>query len=519
MCCGQTGTAISLCSVVSFWGAAPWLFLPQGDLPLTSLMMLVMLGLSSGGIASLAPYRRAVFSFTVPMLIGLAGAMLWRGGGVNIFLAVCAFAYLYGNLKFGVRQNKLLTEALRSRYEKEDLSKRLSEQAKSLAEQAKLLKEQVRIAENANLEKTRFLASASHDLRQPLHSIGLFAATLLAKRTSTPDEPLVRNLMICVDALEASFTAMLDVSKLDAGVVEFNPQPVALVDLFQKLGTSFAQQAEALGLGLRFKPGGKWVYGDPILLERLLGNLVHNALKFTRHGGVVLVARTRGNCVSVEVWDTGAGIDASDLPRIFDEFYQLANPERDRSKGLGMGLAIVKRLSNLMNMPLTVYSKVGHGTVFKLLVPLAGPLHEKRLSPPRNGPQLISNKLSGKRVLIVDDEETVRNSTAIVLRMHGLHVETAEGIQQALEMVTRPGQHLDAVITDLRLRNEENGIDLVCQIRAKLGQNFPALLVTGDIAPDRVQLVKQSGLRVLYKPVSVDGLLSALDDLLSYTGT
>jgi DNA-binding NtrC family response regulator len=119
----------------------------------------------------------------------------------------------------------------------------------------------------------------------------------------------------------------------------------------------------------------------------------------------------------------------------------------------------------------------------------------------------------------VDDEETVRNSTAIVLRMHGLHVETAEGIQQALEMVTRPGQHLDAVITDLRLRNEENGIDLVCQIRAKLGQNFPALLVTGDIAPDRVQLVKQSGLRVLYKPVSVDGLLSALDDLLSYTGT
>lgn len=501
------------------WGLAPWMFFPTGNQPLISLMMLVLLGMSSGGIASLAPYRRGIFSFTIPILIGLSSALLWQGGNVNIFLVICTLAYLYVNLNFGLQQNKLLTEALRSRYEKEDLSKRLSEQAKSLAEQAKLLTEQVRIAENANLEKTRFLASASHDLRQPLHSIGLFAATLLAKRMSTPDEPLVRNLMLCVDALEASFTAMLDVSKLDAGVIEFKPQPVALVDLFQKLGTSFSQQAEALGLGLRFKPGGKWVYGDPVLLERLLGNLVHNALKFTRHGGVVLVARTRGNCVNVEVWDTGTGIEASDLPRIFDEFYQLANPERDRSKGLGMGLAIVKRLSNLMNMPLTVYSKVGHGTVFKLLVPLAGPLHEKRLSPPRNGPQLISNKLSGKRVLIVDDEETVRNSTAIVLRMHGLHVETAEGIQQALEMVTRPGQHLDAVITDLRLRNEENGIDLVCQIRAKLGQNFPALLVTGDIAPDRVQLVKQSGLRVLYKPVSVDGLLSALDDLLSYTGT
>lgn len=482
------------------WGAAPWLFLPQGDLPLTSLMMLVMLGLSSAGIASLAPYRRAVFSFTVPMLIGLGSAMLWSGGGIHIFLSICAFAYLYGNLKFGIQQNKLLTEALRTRYEKEDLAQRLAEQ--------------VRIAERANLEKTRFLASASHDLRQPLHSIGLFGAALLAKRMSTPDEPLVRNLMLCVDALETSFTAMLDVSKLDAGVVESRSQPVALVNLFRRLETSFGRQAEAMGLSLRFKPGGKWVYGDPILMERLLGNLVHNALKFTQHGGVVLVARTRGHRVSIEVWDTGAGMAANELPRIFDEFYQLKNPERDRSKGLGMGLAIVQRLANLMNMPLTVYSKIGQGTVFKLLVPLAGPLSELGSSISHERLPSTISSLTGKKVLIVDDEEAVRGSTAEVLRLYGLQVETAEGMQQALEIALRPGLLPDAIITDLRLRDDENGIQLMSELNARLGRKLPALLITGDIAPERVQMVKQSGLRVLYKPVGIDNLMDALRELL-----
>lgn len=482
------------------WGAAPWLFLPQGDLALTSLMMLVMLGLSSAGIASLAPYRRAVFSFTVPMLIGLGSAMLWRGGGIHIFLSICAFLYLYGNLKFGIQQNKLLTEALRTRYEKEDLAQRLAEQ--------------VRIAERANLEKTRFLASASHDLRQPLHSIGLFGAALLAKRMSTPDEPLVRNLMLCVDALETSFTAMLDVSKLDAGVVESRSQPVALVNLFRRLETSFGRQAEAMGLSLRFKPGGKWVYGDPILMERLLGNLVHNALKFTQHGGVVLVARTRGHRVSIEVWDTGAGMAANELPRIFDEFYQLKNPERDRSKGLGMGLAIVQRLANLMNMPLSVYSKIGQGTVFKLLVPSAGPLSELGSSISHERLPSTIRSLTGKKVLIVDDEDAVRGSTAEVLRLYGLQVETAEGMQQALEIALRPGLLPDAIITDLRLRDDENGIQLVSELNARLGRKLPALLITGDIAPERVQMVKQSGLRVLYKPVGIDNLMDALRELL-----
>jgi signal transduction histidine kinase/ActR/RegA family two-component response regulator len=483
------------------WGLAPWLFLPTENFPLTTFMALILAAVASAGIASLAPYRRAIFSFPIPVLVGLSSALLWQGGIMYSFLGVCSLAYLYVSLRFGMQQNKLLTEALRTRYEKEDLAQRLAEQ--------------VQIAERASLEKTRFLASASHDLRQPLHSIGLFGAALLAKRKSTPDEPLVRNLMLCVDVLEASFTAMLDVSKLDAGVVQAKSQPVALAYLFQRLETSFGRQAESLGLALRFKPGRKWVYGDPILIERLLGNLVHNSLKFSQHGGVVLVARKRGQQLSVEVWDSGIGIDASELPYIFNEFYQLGNPERDRSKGLGMGLSIVQRLAKLMDMPLTVYSKVGRGTVFKLLMPLAEPQYEQLSSKPHDNINPAVSSLAGKRVLMVDDEESVRKSTAEVLRLYGIHVETADGIPQALEVAQRPGQILDMVITDLRLREGENGIDLVAELNVCLGRMLPALLITGDIAPERVQLVQQSGLRVLYKPVKIDDLLEALTELLA----
>ncbi len=482
------------------WGLAPWMFFPVGNLPLTSLMMLILLGMSSGGMASLAPYRRGIFSYIVPMLLSLSGALLWQGGSENVFLALCALLYLYVNLKFGLQQNDLLSESLRARYEKEELAKRLEEQ--------------VRIGERANIEKTRFLASASHDLRQPLHSIGLFGAALMENLKSTPNEALVNNLMLCINALEESFTVMLDVSKLDAGVVDYKPQPISLSYLFQRLEKVFERQAESQGLALRFKSGGKWVYGDPILMERLLSNLIHNSLKFTKHGGVLLVARGHGNKVSIEVWDSGIGIEANELPLIFDEFYQLYNPERDRSKGLGMGLSIVQRLSRLMDMPLKVYSRVGRGTVFKLQMRRAEVQQDKLSNAARLNTGQSKLVIAGKRVLVVDDEERVLSSTAAILRLYGMHVETAEDIQQAKEIALRQNQHLDIVITDLRLRRGEDGISLANDLNAMLGRKVPVLLVTGDIAPERIQHAQLSGLTVLYKPVNIDDLISTLNTLL-----
>ncbi len=487
------------CNALTFnavaWGSAPWFFFPAGNLPLTSVMMLLLLGVSSGGVASLAPYRPALFRFIVPILAGLAAALLWQRDVMHFFLAWCTLAYLYVSLKFGLQQNRLLTEALRARFEKEDLAQRLAEQ--------------VRIVELASLEKTRFFASASHDLRQPLHSLGLFGSAILARLAATPDEPLARNMMHCVDALEASFSSMLDVSKLDAGVVEVKAEPVALAKIFRRLQVNLGQQAESQGLALRFRPGCKWVYADAALLERMLGNLVHNALKFTQTGGVAVLARTRGQRISVEVWDSGRGIEEKEMPRIFDEFYQVGNLERDRSKGLGMGLAIVRRIARLMHVQMQVRSRPGRGTVFRLLLPRAVANTEKTLLETSEGSKAASPLLP-LHVLVVDDEETVRTSTAAALRLYGLQVDVADSLLQAREIASMPGHRLDALITDFRLRNEEDGIQVAAELRALLGWKLPVLLVTGDTAPERVRQAQQSGLRVLYKPVRAHDLVEAL---------
>lgn len=483
----------------TFWGLVPWLFFPHGDITLTSIMVLVLMGIASGGLGSVSPYRLAVFCLVLPVLTGLSTALLWQGDIVNIFLGLCALAYMALNLQLGLEQNRLINEALRARYENEALAHRLAEQ--------------VKIVERASLEKTRFFASASHDLRQPLHSLGLFGSTILSKLKDTPDEVLASNLMQCVDALEASFSSMLDVSKLDAGVVQVNTQKISLGDLFRRLQTSFGRQAESQGLSLRFKPGNKWVLTDSALLERLLGNLIHNSLKFTQRGGVVVLARTRGHHISIEVWDTGSGMDTHELPRIFDEFYQLGNRERDRSMGLGMGLAIVRRLSNLMAIPLEVKSRPGNGTVFKLKLPYVLPPKEFTQIPLRYTNTATLNALAGLRILVVDDEENVRVSTAASLSLYGIHIEVADGIQQACdiaEQLETERKPIDIVISDFRLRNNEDGIALVKEVRALLGRKLPALLVTGDTAPERVRQAQESGSRVLYKPVKILDLVEEI---------
>lgn len=413
----QAGIDYSNALVVNatIWGLAPWMFLPDDEPLVSALMMLVILGMSTGSIASLAPHRRALLSFPIPAILGLSSRMFWQGDAAHLFMGAAALIYLYVNLAFGLQQHRLLTEALRSRYEKEALARRL--------------REQIDIAERASAERTRFFAAASHDLRQPLHSLGLFGSALATRLRGGPEEALARNLMSCVTALESSFNEMLDVSRLDAGVVQARMRPVALAAVFRALDRSFAAEAEGRGLALRLRARAHWVRTDPQLLERLLGNLVHNALKFTARGGVVVGARRRGGQVSIEVWDSGCGIEAGELPRVFEEFYQVGNRERDRAQGLGMGLAIVRRLAALLQLQVEVDSRPGRGTVFRVLAPAALPVAEP--APPQQTPPRAWPVLQSARVLVIDDEEAVRASTAVVLRTAGVEVHLADGAAAA----------------------------------------------------------------------------------------
>lgn len=370
------------------------------------------------------------------------------------------------------------------------------------------LRNQVSLVEAAHSEKTRFLAAASHDLRQPMHALGLFAAALEKELRGTGHHPKIISMARAVDALEDSFGAMLDVSKLDAGIVQPNIQTFPIRDVFRRLHMHCAGQAELKGLSLRLKPGGKLVTSDPQLVERVLGNLVHNAIRYTQEGGVVVVVRSRGGRTSIEVWDTGVGIAAEELPNIFNEFYQVGNQGRDRAKGLGMGLAIVKRLVLLLGHELEVHSRPGKGTVFRLLMP-ATELAEMQ-SMVLGADTIPSAPDDDRTVLVIDDEEAVRAGMKELLESWGCVVLLAGTVAEARAVVRSHGGVIDIVVSDLRLADREDGLQAIAEVRAAYGAPLPAILITGDTSPDEVRRAHEGGHPVLFKPVRSRDLYAAL---------
>jgi signal transduction histidine kinase/CheY-like chemotaxis protein len=367
-------------------------------------------------------------------------------------------------------------------------------------------------AHRTDQDKSRFLANASHDLRQPVHALGLFAASLQRRLVNSSDEPLARNLVRAVDGLERSFNAMLDISKLDAGALSPKVETFPLRDMFRRLHMQYAGHAEFAGLGLRFAPGGKSVNSDPQLLERIMGNLIQNAIKYTAHGGIVVVARNVAAGVNVEVWDTGPGIAAAELPRIFGEFYQVGRGERDRAHGLGMGLAIVKRLAALLGHRLEVASTPGKGTVFRITVPAGGlPGIDEDLAPHDTQPMVW---LSTQTILVVDDEEPIREGLLMLLQEWGFQAMTAANAQQAEQAVTALEGRVDLVLTDLHLGGGPDGVEVIAAVRRLCGRDIPAILVTGDTAHGAESPVLAGSDLVLFKPVQPRRLFDALREAL-----
>ncbi|OUL99281.1 hybrid sensor histidine kinase/response regulator [Variovorax sp. JS1663] len=484
-------------------GLAPWIFVPAGNLPATAVLMVVMMGNCARAVQSLRPVKAALFGHTLPMMGGLITALLWEGGGTHLFLAAFASVYLLMMLRVGVQEHRLLTESLMLRFEKESLALRLGEQ--------------IAATERASTEKSRFLATASHDLRQPLHAIALFGAALENALQGRPEGQNAQRLMLAVNALGSSLDSMLDVSRLDAGVVTPEVQPVQLDALFLPLNHMFSAQAEQRELQLRVRASRLWVRSDPQLLHRMLANLIDNALKYTAAGGVTVAARARGAQVWIEVRDTGMGIAQGQQERVFEEFYQVGNPGRDRSRGLGIGLAIVKRLSRLLDHPVQLHSRLGRGTRFRLLLPAAeapagapvvpvpAEIGWQRRAMPAMPP------LAGQ-VLLVDDEVEIRQAMRELLRAWGLEVCAAANEVEALEMLS-PDRPIALLICDLRLAGGADGLALGQRLRQRFAPAAPLLLITGETAPERLQRVRASGVPVLFKPVEAGLLLRTLREL------
>ena len=490
------------------WGLAAWFLLPADNVPMAALLMLVLMGLCSAGVPSVAPVKPVIYAFCIPMLVGLTTALAWHGGPMYWFMAVCSVVYLAITLRFAMQQNALLTRSLIVRFEKEALAEQLAEQ--------------VAVVERASAEKTRFFAAASHDLRQPLHAIALFGAVLEKELAGRAEQIHAIRMMRAVHALGTSLDTMLDLSRLDAGVIVAEIQAASLNPLFQSLNQLFASRAEEKGLQLRLRASPLAVRTDPALLLRLLTNLVENAIKYTPQGGVLVVARTRGTQVWIDVCDTGIGIAARHLGNIFEEFYQGNNPGRDRSQGLGIGLSIVRRLSDLLGHSVQVNSRPGRGSRFRVVVSAVIARESRPLpSTPfkrdadNSRPSVLATALP-QRVLLIDDEIDIGDAMAALLGSHGVYIHVSHDEAEASVAFTHAATHqqpFDALLCDYRLANGVDGLDMALRLRARFAPQLPLLLVTGDTAPDRLQRVRDSGVAVLFKPVAANALLHALADL------
>lgn len=360
-------------------------------------------------------------------------------------------------------------------------------------------------AQRANIAKSKFLAAASHDLRQPVQSLILLTQVLHQKAEGTPLVRVAGLMEQALDGLRMMLNSLLDVSRLDAGVIVPELQPMALDDIFVRLGAEYRMQAEAKGLKLRVVGTRAVVRTDPRLLERILRNLIENALRYTPTGGVLVGCRRRGSEVCVEVADTGIGIDEGHREAIFEEFYQIGNTSCDRS-GLGLGLSIVRRLARLTGARIILRSRSGRGSCFGVVMPSADGAARTAAS------KAHADSGADRLVMIIDDEEAVRTSLEMTLSGWGYRTATATSGETAIALA-RGGLRPDAILSDFRLGQGMNGIETVQAIRTALDQDSPAIIITADTAPERIQEVHGSGLAILHKPFGVEELRAQLTRL------
>ncbi len=365
-------------------------------------------------------------------------------------------------------------------------------------------------AEQANRAKTHFLSVASHDLRQPIHALGLFFHNL-AEQVRGPDtQPMIDAVEETIRLIDGMLGDLLDISKLDARVVQPSFGAVEVNMLFKQLEAKFAPIAQERGNRLRIRPCRYWVRSDASMLLRILGNLLDNALKFTQHGRVLLAARVRGDRLRCEIYDTGPGIPVENREEIFQEFHQLDNPQRDRRQGLGLGLAIVRRLTDLLGHRLSLSSIPGRGSCFVIELPLAEAETLAPAAAPERPPP--GEELRGLRALLLDDDSLVQTAVGDLLRGWGCEVQVAAGLAEAEELVGQ-SQAPDVMLVDYRLPGPCNGAEAIERLQARIGHPVPALIVTADTAPECLQEAESKGYRLLHKPAQPAKLRSLLRHL------
>jgi signal transduction histidine kinase len=464
------------------WGGACMLILVTNSLSQQLLVLVMTIGNAAGSIFATSYWPPTQYYFSIPAIGLPALALILMGDPGSLGLAAALIVYLL-----------ILHSMVRQAYSSTMDSIQLQFENQGLVESLRAQKE---LAEQANAAKSKFLAAASHDLRQPLHALGLFVAALRERVASAETRPLLGNIDRSVAALGGLLDALLDLSRLDAGIVEPQERDVDLAPLLAQLAGEYEPQARAKELAWYCCGSEVVVRTDPVLLETILRNLIGNALRYTAKGRVGIECRGEGDAVRIEVSDTGVGIAPEHHRDIFREFFQLSNPERDRTKGLGLGLAIVDRLNLILGHRIELRSSPGEGTTFALMLAAGDP------AKVRDEAEAAVESPAGERmpitVLVIDDEAAVREALRVLLQDWGYRVVAAASLDEALAAM-KHAPH--AIVADYRLQKDQTGIAVAREIRRRFGNDIPTLIVTGDTAAGPLGEIVESDFALLHKPV------------------
>jgi two-component system CheB/CheR fusion protein len=360
-------------------------------------------------------------------------------------------------------------------------------------------------AEQANLGKSRFLAAASHDLRQPLQTLTLLQGILAAQAKTADDSNLSARLGESLDAMSAMLNTMLDINQLEAGIIKPAPTNFTINTLFERLRNEFTDQAKNKGLRFRVVSSHHSVRSDPALFEQIIRNLISNALKYTNQGKILLGCRRRGGQLHIQVWDTGIGIPEGQTRAVFDEFHQLDNPARERDRGLGLGLSIVQRLVDLLGHTVDVRSRPGKGSVFSIEVPCVDA--ELRETPPAQPQQPATRLDEGGSILIVEDDPAIREVLQLLFETNGYRTTAVADGRRALELVAHGDVRPNIVVADYNLPKGLTGLEIATRLRETTDSALPVLIVTGDISTGTLRAIADAGCVQLNKPIKADELI------------
>jgi signal transduction histidine kinase/CheY-like chemotaxis protein len=478
----------------SLWGSTIYLFAHPAQPITVALTMCCLYAIAAGSTPANAYNPPGLYALVGFMFVPIVVRLLATGRLEYILLGVASGLYAVAMSSMCRVQARTLDEGFRIRFENTELLAALTVQ-KAAAEAAQVK------AERASLAKSQFLAAASHDLRQPLYALSLFSASLGELQLGADGRAVVDNIQCSIGAMEQLFEGLLDLSRLDAGAVQPRPAAVSIDALFDRLSQYFRPIAIERGLDLRFRCDGEWVWSDAALLEQVLGNLLGNALRYTTQGGVLVSARRRGGAIRLDVWDTGAGIAADDLKRIFEEFVQLGNAERDRRMGLGLGLSIAQRSGALIGAAIDVTSRQRRGSRFGFAQPAATAVPHDIGAAQGAAPLTALHWTKDLPLLIVDDDAGVRLGLADLLRSWGLRFESVADGPAAVALV-HGGARYGLVLADYRLPGGMNGLAVIAEISRLHGAAPPGCaLITADFDRALIGAARAMGVPVMTKPL------------------